>query len=394
MSDIRIMRKQECRLKIRTAEKRAGRILHLFTDNRLLNRFGKNKNSFYICTGMIDRDLVGKQSARMDRIRFGVVGTNFITGWVIAGASLDSRFELAAVCSRTEERAEEFARRYNIPHRFTSLEEMAASPLIDAVYIASPNFMHASQSILCMSCGKHVLCEKPLASNERYNVTLMEAMKPTLTPNFKAVTDSLGKAGKVRRYFSSYCQYSSRYDRFKAGEPVNAFNPEYSNGAIMDIGVYTIYPMVVLFGMPEQITASGTVLSSGADGQGSAVFRYGSGMEASVIYSKIADSYLPSEIQGEDGTIIIDRINLIGNVSFIPRRRNVTGGRGEQPVIETLSRPSGMDEYYYEVAEFMDMVLSGRRESCINSHRNSLAVMEIADEIRRQTGVVFPADNL
>ena len=339
----------------------------------------------------------------MDRIRFGVVGTNFITDWVIAGALQDSRFELVAVCSRSEERAEEFARRYNIPHRFTSLEEMAASPLIDAVYIASPNFMHASQSILCMSCGKHVLCEKPLASNaaearemlaasERYNVTLMEAMKPTLTPNFKSVMDNIGKAGKVRRYFSSYCQYSSRYDRFKAGEAVNAFRLEYSNGAIMDIGVYTIYPMVVLFGMPDRISASGTLLSSGTDGQGSALFRYGDGMEAAVLYSKIADSYLPSEIQGEDGTIVIDRINLIGNVSFIPRRRNVTGGRGEQPVIETLSRPSGMDEYYYEVAEFIDLILSGRRESFINSHRNSLSVMEIIDEIRHQTGIVFPVD--
>ena len=249
----------------------------------------------------------------MEKIRFGVVGTNFITDWVIAGALQDSRFELVAVCSRSEERAEEFARKHDIPHRFTSLEEMAASPFIDAVYIATPNFLHASQSILCMSCGKHVLCEKPLAStaaearemlaaSERYNVTLMEAMKPTLTPNFKSVMDNIGKAGKVRRYFSSYCQYSSRYDRFKAGEAVNAFRLEYSNGAIMDIGVYTIYPMVVLFGMPDRISASGTLLSSGTDGQGSALFRYGDGMEAAVLYSKIADSYLPSEIQGEEHT--------------------------------------------------------------------------------------------
>ena len=247
----------------------------------------------------------------MKKVRFGVVGTNFITDWVIAGAAQDSRFELAAVCSRTEARAEEFARRYNIPYRYTSLEEMAASPFIDAVYIATPNALHASQSILAMSYGRHVLCEKPLASNSaeakamieasrRYDVTLMEAMKPTLTPNFRAVLDNFRKVGKVRRYFSSYCQYSSRYDRFKAGEAVNAFRPEYSNGAIMDIGVYTIYPMVVLFGMPDRISASGILLSSGTDGQGSALFRYGDGMEAAVLYSKIADSYLPSEIQGED----------------------------------------------------------------------------------------------
>ena len=338
----------------------------------------------------------------MKKVRFGVVGTNFITDWVIAGAAQDSRFELAAVCSRTEARAEEFARRYNIPYRYTSLEEMAASPFIDAVYIATPNALHASQSILAMSYGRHVLCEKPLASNSaeakamieasrRYDVTLMEAMKPTLTPNFRAVLDNFRKVGKVRRYFSSYCQYSSRYDRFKAGEYVNAFNPEYANGAVMDIGVYTIYPMVVLFGMPERIMASGTVLSSGADGQGSVLFRY-PGMEASVLYSKIADSYLPSEIQGEDGTLVIDRINRIGNVAFIPRRNNVTGGKGEPAHPVDLTNVAEMDEYYYEVSEFIDLVLSGRRESPINSHMNSLAVMQIVDEIRRQLGVVFPAD--
>ena len=51
----------------------------------------------------------------MNKIRFGVVGTNFITDWVIAGAREDARFELAAVCSRTKERAEEFAAKHNIP---------------------------------------------------------------------------------------------------------------------------------------------------------------------------------------------------------------------------------------------------------------------------------------
>ena len=323
----------------------------------------------------------------MDKVRFGVVGTNFITDWVLAGAAQDSRFELAAVCSRTEERAEEFARKYNIPHRFTSLEEMAASPFVDAVYIATPNFLHASQSILCMSYGKHVLCEKPLASN----AVESKAMIETLTPNFRSILENIGKVGKIRRYFASYCQYSSRYDRFKAGEKMNAFNPEYSNGAVMDIGVYTIYPMVVLFGMPERIIASGTILSSGTDGQGSVLFRY-PGMEATVLYSKIADSYLPAEIQGENGTMLVDRINSIRKVTFIPRKQLVIAGKSGQVTPVDLTFATNKDEYCYEVSEFIDLVLSGRRESAINSHQNSMSVMLITDEIRRQLGVTFPAD--
>ena len=150
----------------------------------------------------------------MKKIRFGVVGTNNITDWVIAGARQDERFELAAVCSRTLERANEFAAKHGIPHTFTSLEEMAKSPLIDAVYIATPNYVHAKQSILCMNHGKHVLCEKPFASNARevrqmtevareQGVTLMEAMISTLNPNFTITKEHLKNLGTIRRYFAS-----------------------------------------------------------------------------------------------------------------------------------------------------------------------------------------------
>jgi predicted dehydrogenase len=337
----------------------------------------------------------------MEKIRFGVVGTNFITDWVIAGARQDERFELAAIYSRTQETAAAFAAKHQVPHTFTSLEEMAKSPLIDAVYIASPNFLHASQSILCMQYGKHVLCEKPLASNakearemvaasQKYHVTLMEAMKPTLTPNFLAVKENIGRVGVVRRYFACYCQYSSRYDKFKEGTVLNAFKPEYSNGAMMDIGIYTIYPMVVLFGRPQKVDASGIVLSSGVDGQGAVNFVY-DGMNATVLYSKIANSALPAEIQGEGGNITTDRINTIGKVAFTPRLQ-AASGKGFQPAAEDISAVTGKDEYYYEVAEFIHLIQSGKRESAINSHTNSLATLEIIDEVRRQLGVVYPAD--
>ena len=336
-----------------------------------------------------------------NKIRFGVVGTNFITDWVIAGARQDERFELAAVYSRTQERADEFAAKHQIPYTFTSLEEMAQSPLIDAVYIASPNFLHATQSILCMKYGKHVLCEKPFASNAleakkmieaspTYNVTLMEAMKPTLTPNFRAVRDNLSRLGTIRRYFSCYCQYSSRYDKYKEGIVLNAFKPELSNGAMMDIGIYTLYPMVVLFGRPKKVEAKGIVLSSGADGQGAVNFLYDE-MNATILYSKIANSYLPTEIQGEEGNINLDRINIIGKVTYTPR---TPAGAGKTAVSEPvdISAVTDKNEYYYEVAEFLNLIQAGERESSINSHDNSLITLEIIDEIRRQLGIVYPAD--
>ena len=339
----------------------------------------------------------------MNKIRFGVIGTNFITDWVIAGAKQDERFELVAVCSRTQERANEFAAKYDIPYTFTSLEEMAESPLIDAVYIATPNYLHASQSILCMKHGKHVLCEKPMASNayevkqmiaasRQYGVTLMEAMKPTLTPNFRVLREALPKAGVIRRYFASYCQYSSRYDKFKEGIVLNAFKPELSNGAMMDIGVYTVYPMVVLFGRPNKIRASGVVLSTGTDGQGAVNFEY-EGMNATVLYSKIANSSLPTEIEGEDGNFMLDKINQINRVTW-QARPVASSGKGPLTPVEDISAVTDKDEYYYEVAEFINLVQAGKLESEVNSHENSLITIEIIDEVRRQLGVSFLADHI
>lgn len=326
------------------------------------------------------------------KVRFAVIGTNFVTDWVIAGGREDERFELAAVYSRTQEQADYFAARHRIPHTFTSLEALAASPLVDAVYVASPNFLHASQSILMMTHGKHVLCEKPMASNvreteamiaaaRRNGVVLMEAVKPTLTPNFRVVREQLARIGAVRRYFSAYCQYSSRYDKLKEGVVMNAFRTDMANGALVDIGIYTLYPMIVLFGRPDTIRATGMKLFTGVDGQGCVTFGYPA-MDAAVVYSKIADSQLPTEIQGEDGTIVLDRIHTIGRVELVRRGGN----------FENLTVAAGHHEYYYEVKEFIDLITEGKSESEINSHRHSLLAAEVMQEIRRQLGVVYPAD--
>lgn len=325
-------------------------------------------------------------------VRFGVVGTNGITELFLKGASKINNFKLSAVYSRSEETARNFANKYGIDKIFTDLEQMAKSSDIDAVYIASPNSLHGPQSVVFLNNKKHVLCEKAFASNskevsamieaaENNGVVLMEAMKITLLPNFITIMDNIHKIGKVRRYFSSYCQYSSRYDKYKGGVVLNAFKPELSNGSLMDIGVYTIAPMVALFGKPNEIKASAYMLESGVDGEGSAIFKYDD-MEAMVMYSKISNSYLPTEIQGEEGNIIIDKVNGIAEVKIVYRS-------GE---VEELTKIQDEDNMYYEVEEFIKVINMGAKESKINSNSFSRISMEIMDEIRRQIGLEYPAD--
>lgn len=325
-------------------------------------------------------------------IRFATIGTNWITERFIQAALETEQFALTAVYSRTEEKGREFAAKFGDPQVYTDLKALAASSDVDAVYIASPNSFHAEQAILMMDHGKHVLCEKPMASNaaevrrmieaaRRNDVLLMEALKSTLMPNFRAVQDNLYKIGQVRRYFSSYCQYSSRYDAFKQGKVMNAFNPAFSSGALMDLGIYCIYPMVTLFGKPESVQASAIMLSSGVDGEGSLVVRYPE-MDGVIMYSKITDSYLPTEIQGEYGTIVIDRINQPYEVKILYR----------DGTTEELTCFQPQESMYYEALEFIELILSGKRESQINTHARSLAVAELMEEARRQFGLRYAAD--
>ncbi|HAX73654.1 MAG TPA: oxidoreductase [Firmicutes bacterium] len=325
-------------------------------------------------------------------IRFGVVGTNNITDRFLAAAKLNPHFEFTAVYSRTEERGREFANKYGVEHVFTDLLEFGSSDVIDAIYIASPNVCHAEQAILFIENGKHVICEKPLASNlsevtamfeaaKKHNVLLMEAMKTTLLPNFQVIKDNLHKIGTIRHYFASFCQYSSRYDAYKAGTVLNAFKPELSNGALVDIGVYTLAPMVQLFGLPQHIKASAYLLESGVDGKGSISCNYKE-FEATTIYSKISNSYLPSEIQGENGSIIINKMNEMNDVKIIYRN-------GE---VETISLPQEKEDMVYEVNEFISCLLNGCTESRINSKQFSYELMSILDECRKQFGLIYPAD--
>jgi predicted dehydrogenase len=302
------------------------------------------------------------------------------------------QFALTAVYSRTEEKGRSFAAQYDAPEVFTDLHEMASSNLVDAVYIASPNSFHARQAIICMNHGKHVLCEKPIAVNSRElqemiesakenDVLLMEALKSTLMPNFRTIKDNLYKLGRIRRYFASYCQYSSRYDAFKEGTVLNAFNPVYAGGSLMDLGIYCLYPVICLFGKPHTVQASGVLLSSGVDGQGSMVLQYDD-MDGIIMHSKITDSYLPAEIQGENGTMVIDKISQPYDVKIYYK----------DGTIENLTRSQVFQPMFYEAQEFIDLIQSGVRDSAVNSHEVSLAVTEIMEKARRQIGLEYGAD--
>lgn len=323
-------------------------------------------------------------------IKLAVIGTNWITERFLAGAIASGKYELAAVYSRSLEQAKLFADKFGVTLTFDCLDKLAASDEIDAVYIASPNSFHAPQSIQMMKQGKHVICEKPMASNyalaqqayqtaQENNVVLFEAFMSPYLPNFQIIKAQLPSLGAIRKAHITYCQYSSRYPKYLNGENPNTFNPDFSNGSIMDIGFYCIGSMIELFGEPKSIQAQAHLLESGVDGNGSIICGY-DGFDVVVMHSKTSNSYVPSEIQGENGAILADMISIGEKVTKINR-----GGQTENLTVEQNSNPM-----FYEALKFAEQVEANQMDT--HAVERSLLISKVTTEIRKQTGVVFPAD--
>lgn len=328
-------------------------------------------------------------------IRFAVVGTNWITQSFINAAHESGKLKLTAIYSRSLENAKALGHDYPVEHFFDSLEAMAASDQIDAVYIASPNSLHCEQTLLFLKHKKHVICEKPLASTLQQaeqmiscalenQVVLFEAFKTAYLPNFLHVKSTLGRMGPLRKAILNYCQYSSRYQRYLNGENPNTFNPAFSNGSIMDIGYYCLASSVALFGEPDSVVASATLLESGVDAQGTVLLSYKNhqygDFEVVINHSKVSDSWLESEIQGENGTLLIEKLAECQGLNYIPR-----GGQKLE-----LTQPQHINTMLYEAETFATLV-----DSQFYHHPGldvSRVTARLLTEIRRQTGVAFPAD--
>lgn len=322
-------------------------------------------------------------------VRFAVIGTGDITREFLRLAKTVEEFKLSAVYSRSLRTAKRFALEVGAELCFDSLDELAASDAVDAVYIASPNICHKEQAIKMLRAKKHVLVEKPAAackndfiemqSAARENgVILVEAMRAAFVPGTDVIKNALSRLGAIRRATISFCQYSVNYDTYKSGGETNTFNPALANGSLMDLGVYCARACVYLFGEPAGIKAAVTKLSNGYDAQGTVICEYPE-MLAELRFSKIAQGSMQSEIQGEDASLII-------NDMFYPTDVRLRYRNGGEEVIYT-ENASSWGGLNYETAAFIEMIKTGEYPEEKNGYtEKTLALM---DEVRRQLSIDF-----
>lgn len=266
-------------------------------------------------------------------IKYSVIGTSWITNSFIQGAELVEGLVLDGVYSRSREKGEAFAADTGAKRVFAKFSELLESDT-DLVYVASPNVCHYEQCKALLENGKHVICEKPITITkaefselsslaESKGLVYFEAIMYMHSPARAVLKEAVAKLGNIRSASIDFSQLSSKYASLKRGELPNIFNPEMKTGALNDLGIYCVYPVVDLFGEPDEIIPVQHFLSTGADGCGSAVFRY-SGKLVTVTYSKVGQSRSASQIMGDEGTITIGSISQTDNIYFYDNKGEKT----------------------------------------------------------------------
>lgn len=326
-------------------------------------------------------------------IRYGTIGTGWITDAFIAGTRLRGNLQLRAVCSRNRAKGEAFGSKYGSPLVFTDPVQMAQSAAIDAVYIASPNFLHPSQAKLFLENGKHVLCEKPITVTpeeltELQNLAAekgliyLEAMMMMHLPARQALKEAVARIGQVRTAFLDFSQLSSKYPAYQAGKVPNIFNPACCTGGLMDLGIYCVYPALDLFGDPAEISASAGFLSTGADGWGTAVFRYPD-KQVTLTWSKVGQSRLGSQILGDEGTVTIGLISGLTQMTRWDKDGSAHEVWGDEEKAALMS---------YEGESFCRFITSpeATQEEYAAASQMALRVSQALAEIREKAGIRFP----
>ncbi|MDO4899281.1 Gfo/Idh/MocA family protein [Actinomyces sp.] len=352
-------------------------------------------------------------------IRFGMIGAGFIARWFIEAAAAVPAARVVAVTSAHAERAAAFATEHAIPHAFGSLAEMLAArgadgaPLIDAVYVASPNLLHAEHTLAALEAGRHVLVEKPFATApdqaramveaaHRADRLLMEGWLPAFEPGVAVVRENLPRLGPVRRAVLVKEQYSSRMDAYRSGALPPVFDPSMGGGSLMDLGVYPVSLAIHLFGAPTRVTATGRLLDSGADVLGTIVLGYdgesaidgggptpgdsvhATGYEVVCLHSKTSRAAVDSAFAGDHAALILDDCQW-------PQRILLRGADGRHAV-EDLSVVRTGPALANELEAFCRLVRTGARESDLHPLANSVTAIDVLYEARRQVGVRFPGD--
>jgi D-xylose 1-dehydrogenase (NADP+, D-xylono-1,5-lactone-forming) len=291
-------------------------------------------------------------------LRIGILGTANIARAFTSGVAPSRTVSMAAVASRDAGKAENFAKQCGIPKFHASYEALLADPAIEAIYNPLPNSLHAKWSIKALEAGKHVLCEKPLATNaadaramfsaaKRHGLYLVEAYPYRAQPQTLKLRELLaqGAIGKVQLIRASF--------GITFSDPANIrLKPELGGGALLDAGSYSASLALLAAGQrPERVSASARWSGTGVDLSVVANLEFRNGALAQISCSFATAYHRHALIAGDAGTIETTFLNhpptggppLLTvrrglTVAVVPENVEVAPGNGFQAEAESFQR--------------------------------------------------------
>ncbi len=327
---------------------------------------------------------------RMTGLHWGILAT----GGIAHAFTSDLRtagLDVTAVGSRRIDSARAFAEQYDIAHAHGSYEELVADPDVDIVYIATPHPGHLENALLALDNGKHVLVEKPFTLNAAEAAAIrdkaaekgllaMEAMWTRYLPHMVRIREILaaGTLGEIRVVSADHTQKIST-------DPAHRLNDlALGGGALLDLGIYPISFAIDVLGLPERITALARLSDAGSDAEVATSFIHAGGALSTSVSSSRGAGMNVAQIVGTEARIEIDR------VWYTPTSFRVVSHDGD--VIEefTSEVPGRGMQFQAQAAE--RFVAAGADADDILSIDETVAIMGVLDEVRRQIGVVYPGE--
>ena len=326
----------------------------------------------------------------MKSINWGIIGLGNIAHQFAKDLLLVEGAKLAAVASRSQEKANAFAQTYQADSAYGDYDSILNDPNVDIIYIATPHNSHEELTIRALRAGKHVLCEKPLAVNQNQvkNMVkvaqeerrfLMEAFWSKFNPSIKECLSLVekGKIGEVNYVNADFSFYRDDPDDSRM------LNMDLAGGSLLDMGVYPVFLAYSIFGNPKQILATGRFYKTGADIQTSAILKFENGI-ANIMSGFASQTDMVAKIYGTGGRIYIH--------PYWHETQGFTlieGNGGEYKTTE-ISLPTKGKGFTYEIEECLVCIRNGQLESENWSHQHSIDLITITDEIRNQMGLHYP----
>ncbi len=299
------------------------------------------------------------------------------------------------MAARSQESADAFARKFDIPHAYDSYGKLAADDDVEVVYVGAINPVHLTVVKQMVEAGKHVLCEKPLGMNVRETremldaakakgVFLMEAMWSRFLPAHQKLRDllregAIGDPLQLNATFSMVID-APRVKRMDLG-----------GGTTLDLGVYTIALSQLVFGGEKllKVVATGHLNDEGTDDTVGAVLTYSGGRIATYVTNSRVKSACEAVVYGTKGSLKLlfpfwasDTLIANGKEFSWPYKK----GKHEFNFL-------GSAGLAHEAEHVRQCLIKGLKESPEMSHDDTLKIAEIMEDVRKQVGVHYPQDD-